>query len=171
LALALFFAGCAKEEALPSFEVTSFAFGDGETIPLRHTCEGDDLSPPLVFEGAPEGTAGYAIVMTEAGEDGEGDVARWAVWGIPAEPGGVEEGIPLGASPGDGLSQGRNDLDALGYSGPCPEDDGVRSFSFQAYALAAPLALEPGVSISHVTAALSELAIGSGALVGTYPSE
>jgi Raf kinase inhibitor-like YbhB/YbcL family protein len=174
LAAALLCAGCEEDDALPTFEVRSLAFGDGETIPERHTCDGDDLSPPLVFEGAPEETAGYAIVMYEAGEGGEGAAARWSVWGIPAEPGTVAEGIPVGVSPGGGLSQGRNALDVFGYSGPCPtekpeaEQSDTRRYVFYVYALSAPLDLEPGVSIPHVLTALSERAIARGHLVGVY---
>lgn len=175
LAAAFLAAGCAEEEeGLPAFELRSFAFGDGETIPERHTCDGEDLSPPLVFEGAPAETAGYAVVMWELGGEGGERGARWAVWGIPPGPSAIGEGIPVGISPGGGLAQGRNAIDVFGYSGPCPsekpegEQSETRSYLLHAYALSAPLELEPGVSIGHVLSALSERAIARGALTGVY---
>jgi Raf kinase inhibitor-like YbhB/YbcL family protein len=173
LAAAFSFAACEQEDALPTFEVTSFAFGDGETMPERHTCEGDDLSPPLVFDGAPEDTAGYAVLMIEIGLEGEDDVVRWALWGIAADAARVGEGIPVGISPGGGLSQGRNALDAFGYSGPCPgengeEDTKTHHYVFRAYALSAPIELEPGTSVPHVVDAISALAVARGEVVGVY---
>jgi Raf kinase inhibitor-like YbhB/YbcL family protein len=163
---------CAEDEELPTFEVTSFAFGEGETIPARHTCDDEDLSPPLVFDGAPPETAGYAVLVYELGEGGDADMLRWSLWDVPAEPGTIGEGIPVDVSPGDGLSQGRNALDVFGYSGPCPGDDtggsGERSYVFRVYALSAPLGIEPGVSERHVVEAISNCAIASGELAGVY---
>jgi phosphatidylethanolamine-binding protein (PEBP) family uncharacterized protein len=44
-----------------SLSLTSTAFPSGARIPARHTCEGEDLSPPLAWSGAPPGTRSFAL--------------------------------------------------------------------------------------------------------------
>ena len=48
--------------ALSTMQVTSTAFGNHQAIPAKHTGEGDDVSPALAWQGAPEGTKGYAVI-------------------------------------------------------------------------------------------------------------
>jgi Raf kinase inhibitor-like YbhB/YbcL family protein len=171
-------AACASNDALPSFTVASLAFGDGETIPERHTCAGADLSPPLRFEGAPEGTASFAVVMLQA-DDGASPVARWLVWGIPAAAAAIGEGVPTGESPLPGIAQGTNGLDAIGYSGPCPAevadgedpDTAIHRYLFRAYALSAAPAVEPGASVPELLAAIDGLVIAKGSIEGFWGAE
>jgi len=169
---------CAQDEAPPSFEVTSLSFGDGETIPKRHTCDGDDLSPPLRFDGAPAGTACFAVVMYQA-DEGQTAVAHWLAWRIPAGAAGLGEGVPRGEAPYQGVLQGTNDLDVIGYSGPCADeveegedpDTATHRYVFMAYALSAGPAVDPGASAASLLAAMDGLVVGQGALEGFYGAE
>ena len=120
LAYGLAATACAQDETPTALEVTSLAFGDGETIPKRHTCDGGNISPPLRFDGAPAGTVTYAVVMYRA-DEGQAATALWIAWGIPAAAAGIGEGVPHGEAPHQGVFQGSNDLDVIGYSGPCAE--------------------------------------------------
>src|SRR5687767_2186896 len=45
--------------------ITSPAFAHDGTIPTEHTCEGDDLSPPLAWSGAPAGTRSFALIVDD----------------------------------------------------------------------------------------------------------
>ena len=47
------------------FEIRSVAFTEGGEIPTRHTCQGEDLSPPLAWSGAPAGTKSLALVVDD----------------------------------------------------------------------------------------------------------
>jgi Raf kinase inhibitor-like YbhB/YbcL family protein len=171
-------AACAGGDELPSFEVTSLSFGDGETIPGRHTCDGADTSPPLRFEGAPEETVSYALVMYKA-DEGEAAVAHWIVWGIGADAAGLGEGVPLGEAPLAGVAQGTNDLGVVGYSGPCAEeveegedpDTATHRYVFQAYALSGTPVVDPAATAGQLLAALDGLAVAEGAIEGFYATE
>ena len=44
-----------------SFSLSSPAFEQGNRIPTRHTCEGEDTSPFLQWSAAPEGTKSFAL--------------------------------------------------------------------------------------------------------------
>ncbi|MCK9461263.1 MAG: YbhB/YbcL family Raf kinase inhibitor-like protein [Proteobacteria bacterium] len=177
-AFGAFVSACAGGDELPSFEVTSLAFGDGETIPAKHTCQAEDRSPPLRFEGAPEETASYAIVMIQA-DEGADAVARWLLWGVAAEAAGIAGGVALGEEPAAGLSQGTNDLGVVGYSGPCPaeveegepEDTATHRYVFRAYALSQPPAVDPGALAGQLLAAIDDLVIATGSLEGVWAAE
>jgi len=179
-------AACAGEDDLPSLEVTSLAFGDGETIPARHTCEGAGISPPLRFEGAPAQTTSYAVVMFRAAEGGdvEGDeeeaaIAQWLVWGISAEASGVGEDVPHGEAPLAGLAQGTNDAGVVGYTGPCAEetekeeapDTATHRYVFQVYALSGAPVVDPAATAGQLLTAIDGLAVAKGSLEGFFTAQ
>ena len=41
---------------MPGLVLTSPSFDEGGAIPVRHSCDGTDISPALDWEGAPHGT-------------------------------------------------------------------------------------------------------------------
>jgi hypothetical protein len=45
--------------------LTSSAFADGGEIPVRYTCDGDNVSPPLAWSNLPEGTRSLALVVDD----------------------------------------------------------------------------------------------------------
>ena len=63
-----------------ALDVTSSAFDEGGAIPSRYTCDGDDVSPPITWSGAPEGTAAYALIVDDpdarAGSTGSWPTSR-----------------------------------------------------------------------------------------------
>jgi phosphatidylethanolamine-binding protein (PEBP) family uncharacterized protein len=69
----------------------SAAFEDGQPIPSRHTCEGEDVSPALDWTSPPAGTRSLALVVEDPDAPG-GTFTHWLAWGI--EPGalGLAEG-------------------------------------------------------------------------------
>ena len=101
---------------MAEFEVTSPAFEQGQPIPRRHTCEGEDVLPPLAWRGVPEGTGSLALVVDDSDAPG-GTFSHWRAWGIAPAAGGLGEGE---APP----SEGRNDFGSVGWRGPCPPPEG-----------------------------------------------
>ena len=51
--------------SMPEVELASGAFKEGELIPKKHTCEGDDLSPPLRWNHPPAGTRSFALIADD----------------------------------------------------------------------------------------------------------
>jgi phosphatidylethanolamine-binding protein (PEBP) family uncharacterized protein len=49
--------------AKPSLELTSPAFTDNGTLPTEFTCEGEGISPPLSWQGVPDGTQSLVMIM------------------------------------------------------------------------------------------------------------
>jgi Raf kinase inhibitor-like YbhB/YbcL family protein len=144
------------------FTLTSPAFTDGSPIPREHSCRGEDVSPALVWRGAPAGTA--ALVLFVDDPDG-GDWVHWSVLDLTAGDGELPRGVSPSADP---PQQGRNDFRRTGYGGPCPPS-GTHHYRFTLYALAAPLGLPGHPDGAAVRAALKTATVlGTVILVGTF---
>jgi Raf kinase inhibitor-like YbhB/YbcL family protein len=142
------------------FTLASAAFGDGEPIPRRHTCQGEDLSPPLTWTGLPAGTAALAIIVDDP--DARGWV-HWVAHGIPPAPGGLAEG----ASGGGALAEGETTWGTVGWRGPCPPS-GTHRYVFSVYALDGPLDPGRAPTADQLRAAMRGHILGEASLAGTY---
>jgi Raf kinase inhibitor-like YbhB/YbcL family protein len=165
-------AACDEGAGYPPLTVRSAAFGDGETIPLRHTCDGDDISFPLEFDDLPDRTVSFAVIMDEPAAEA-GRFTHWLLWGVPAASAFVGEGLPQIESLPSGLVQGTNSGGALGYSGPCPaeEDKAERRYVVRAYALDAFPELAAGAERKALKRAIDGHIVGYGELEGFYKRE
>lgn len=120
------------------------AFEDGR-IPVRFTCDGGAISPPLVVEGLPSGTESVAIFAEWL--RGYSPGTTWLLWNLPPDdPLDVPAGIPKVPRPETpaGAVQGTNDGGFVGYRSPCHETPGQNDYRFAVLALTSPPDLEPG---------------------------
>jgi Raf kinase inhibitor-like YbhB/YbcL family protein len=155
-----------KEGQAMAFELTSSAFAQGETIPVKYTCDGDDLSPPLEWHDPPEGTQSFALVN----DDPDAPVGTWDHWilfNLPGEAGSLPEGVPSDAELPDGSRQGQNSWRRPGYGGPCPPS-GTHRYFFKLYALDTTLDLVSGVNKKQLLQAMEGHILGEAELIGVY---
>ena len=141
-------------------ELTSSAFTDGEPIPARHTCDGDDLSPSLAWTDPPEGTVSVALCLDDP-DAGRYPFTHWLAWNLPAAAGGIAEGE---AAP----AEGRNDFGAPGYRGPCPPPGKPHRYVFTLYALDAEPELGSSDRRLSFDKAIEGHVLATAALTGTY---
>jgi Raf kinase inhibitor-like YbhB/YbcL family protein len=141
-------------------ELTSAAFADGEPIPTRHTCDGDDLSPPLAWTEPPDGAATLGLCVDDP-DAGRYPFTHWLAWALPAEAGELAEGE---AAP----SEGRNDFGAPGYRGPCPPPGKPHRYVFTLYALDAELELGPSDRRLSFDKAVDGHVLATATVTGTY---
>lgn len=103
--------------------LTSAAFQHRGLIPGRHTCDGDDVSPQLVWTGAPATTQSLALIIEDPdAPDSHAPTMTWVHWilyNIPAQSHDLPEGVAANQLP-PGTLQGMNDWHRTGYGGPCP---------------------------------------------------
>jgi hypothetical protein len=146
-------------------ELFSRAFAPGATIPTRHTCDGEDLSPPLAWTDAPEGTRAFALIVDDPDAPGRTWV-HWIAWDLDASARALPEGIPATAST---PRQGMNDFRKHGYGGPCPpRGRGAHRYFFRLYALDRPLSLPPSTTRAELDAAMAGRVLATGELMGKY---
>lgn len=151
----------AEGAELVPFGLESAGFADSAAIPVRYTCDGDDLSPPLAWSDPPGGTASFALLVDDPDAPG-GAFTHWIAWGFAGETGEHAEGSPA-------PSEGENGFGGNGYRGPCPPPgDGPHRYVFRLFALDAELDLADGASKGAFQDALRGSVLGVAELVGTY---
>ena len=106
-------------------KITSPSFRDGENIPDKYTCYGQDTSPALLIQGIPSTAKTLAILVTDP-DAPSGLWTHWIAYNIP-----LLSVIAEGSAPGE---QGINTDGARSYGGPCPPS-GTHHYIFQVYAL------------------------------------
>jgi Raf kinase inhibitor-like YbhB/YbcL family protein len=111
--------------AAEPFVLTSSAFKDGMPLATKNAgniktnpnCVGDNVSPPLAWANAPEGTKSYVILMVDPdGQNGLG-VVHWIAYGIPASVTGFTENEV--SAPSDKFVGGKGSAGKDIYVGPC----------------------------------------------------
>jgi Raf kinase inhibitor-like YbhB/YbcL family protein len=154
-------AGAREVLKMGELQISSSAFVHNGTIPVRHTCDGEDVSPPLAFGGVPAAARSLVLVVDDP-DAPVGDWVHWVVWNIAPETRLVGEGnVPAGGS------QGRNGWGRNGYGGPCPPS-GTHRYFFKLYALDTTLPLAPGSSKRELERAMEGHVLARGELVGRY---
>ena len=158
----------ATTEEVPAMtlELTSTAFSEGQPIPARYTCTGEDISPPLAWRGAPPGTQSFALIMDDPDAPGRTWV-HWVVFNLPASATGLPAAIRSdGDLPGEAV-HGQNSWRRNDYGGPCPPS-GTHRYFFKVYALDTALDLARGATKEQVLTALAGHVLAEGQLMGTY---
>ena len=150
-------------------KVTSSAFSNKGIIPLQYACDilGSDMSPPLAFSNIPQGTKSLAVILDDPDVPG-GAFNHWVIFNIPASPGKLDEGIPRDGELEDGIRQGTNGTEQIGYFGPCPPPKETHRYVCKAFALDTVLNLEAGANKKQLLSAMKKHILGRGKLVGLF---
>lgn len=144
-------------------ELKSSAFENGSLIDNKYTCDGLDISPPLTWSNAPEGTQSFVLICDDP-DAPMGTWDHWIIFNLPASTTSLSEAIktfPQGTCFGTN-SWGRQD-----YGGPCPPDREHRYF-FKLYALDKVLDLPQGATKEQVLKAMDIHVLSQAALIGRY---
>jgi len=154
------------EEAVVPFEISSPAFGNGDAIPVQFSCDGDDISPALVWTEPPAGTQSFAIIMDDP-DAPMGTWVHWVVYNIPASTRELEENMPTTPELSNGIMQGYTSARSTGYHGPCPPS-GTHRYFFKLYALDTMLSLSDKADKKELLAAMEGHILTNVELMGTF---
>lgn len=150
-----------------AFELKSGAFGAGQNIPGQFTCDGEKISPPLAWSGAPQRTATFTLIVDDP-DAPHGTFAHWVLCNIPANIDHLDRHVPQTQRLENGAVQGRNDFGSLGYGAPCPPKGTSHRYRFMLYALDVTLHLPTGATRQQALEAMHGHILGQAQLVGTY---
>lgn len=149
------------------FRIESPAFKEGQMIPSRFTCKGEDISPALHWTAPPAGTRSFVLIAEDPDAPG-GVWTHWVVFNLPASARAMPENVPKqGDVPGGGL-QGLNSFGHIGYGGPCPPPGNPHHYFFRLYALDTMLSLKAGASKQDVLNAAKGHMLGQAHWMGLF---
>ena len=150
--------------------LTSSAFTHQGSIPQQYTCQGRDVSPPLSWSGAPEGSKGFVLIVDDPDAPDPAAPRRtwvhWVLYAIPTGTASLPEAIVPAKLPA-GTREGTNDWNRTGYGGPCPPVGRHRYFH-KLYALDVELPDLGPARKAEVEKAMEGHVIAKAELIGTY---
>ena len=153
-----------------SLKLSSPAFDPNGSIPKKYTCEGDDVSPALAWEGAPKGTKSLVLIVDDPdAPDPKAPKMTWVHWvlyDIPPDAKGLAEKTTSTTLP-KGTREGLNDWKRTGYGGPCPPVGRHRYFH-KLYALDVVLGDLGKPTKAELEKRMKGHILGQIELVGTY---
>ena len=153
-----------------ALQITSSAFQAGGAIPAAFTCEGQDVSPPLAWSGAPSNTQSYALIVDDPDAPDPAKPQRvyvhWVVYNMPVDATSLSENASKSGMP-KGALQGKNDWGKAEYGGPCPPIGRHRYF-FKLYALDTKLTGLSSPTKADLERAMKGHIVASGEIIGTY---
>ncbi len=147
-------------------KLISSAFGEGEMIPSKYTCDGPDISPPLEWTEAPEGVQSFALISDDP-DAPVGTWVHWVIYDIPCNVNKLPENVPKTGTLENGARQGRNDFGRTGYGGPCPPG-GTHRYYFKLFALNRKLNLKPCITKKELLKAMEGHILAEAQLMGRY---
>lgn len=148
--------------AADKFSISSSAFSNNKTIPLKYTCDHENLSPPLTWNSAPKKTASYALIVSDP-DAPAGVWYHWVVYNIPKETSSLKENMfPTGSS------MGKNSWGNEKYNGPCPPPGKLHHYVFTLYALDENLSFTSTPDAEKIIAAMQGHVLKTAVITGVF---
>lgn len=174
LSLTAMLCACAPQEIQQqvngSLQVNSTTVAAG-AIPDKCACKGPGISPQISWTDPPPGTQSFALIMDDkdapVGHLHRHYFVHWLAFDMPADKRELTEGLPSQPLP-DGTQQGKNDVGAFGYSGPCPDAGSTHHYAITVYALDTKLGLPVDTKGRQLLKAIDGRILARGQIVGTY---
>ena len=150
-----------------AFEFTSSEFKQNEAIPKQYTCDGSDISVPLSWKNAPEGSKSFALIADDP-DAPRGTWVHWVLYDLPADVRELSAAIGHEESLQNGAKQGKNDFGKIGYGGPCPPSGSAHRYYFKLYALDQMTGLRSKATKQQLLDAMKGHVLAEAQLTGTY---
>jgi Raf kinase inhibitor-like YbhB/YbcL family protein len=151
---------------ITTMRLFSSAFRDGDLIPTKYTCDGENVSPPLEWESVPGSATSLALIMDDP-DAPFGLFVHWLLFDLPATESGLAEGIGIVGPMAGGGTQGTNGFGKISYGGPCPPG-GAHRYYFHFYALDIKIGLPAGVGRADLDSEIHGHIIAEAHLMGRY---
>lgn len=149
--------------------VSSKSFKDGQIMPKKYTCAGDNTSPHIFWSNVPEATKTFVLICDDPDAPTQDPWVHWIVFNIPATQNELEENY---LSENSELCQGLNSFNKQEYGGPCPPiGHGMHHYAFKVYALDTKLELESGATKNDLESAMIGHILATGELIGKFMRE
>ena len=159
----------AQELDSKKFEIKSSAFENNEMIPKLYTCDGNNISPSIIWTSVPNGTKSLALICDDP-DAPSGTWVHWVIYNIRPSPSELPTKVLSQIATPFGAKQGINDFQKIGYGGPCPPN-GTHRYFFKLYALDTKLDLSDDVTKDQLLNAIEGHVLGKTELIGKYTKQ
>jgi Raf kinase inhibitor-like YbhB/YbcL family protein len=139
-------------------------FKEGDFIPKKYSCDGDNLSPDFEVHGIPEGTTCLALIMEDP-DARKRTFVHWVMWNMSFKT----EEFSSKELPGSAI-EGLNSAEKSGYIGPCPPS-GTHRYFFKLFALDTSMSLAPESTSQDLETAMQGHIVAQTELVGMYTKQ
>ncbi|MGA3292405.1 MAG: YbhB/YbcL family Raf kinase inhibitor-like protein [Candidatus Acidiferrales bacterium] len=172
-----------RPNVTPPLKLSSPAFTDGGTIPIKYTCSATTpppsgpmqislgVSPLLQWTNVPKGTASFVLILHDADAHvakAFDDIPHWVVFNIPGDATQLPEGVPPDAPLANGTMQGNNMMRRAAYQGPCAPPGAPHHYTFELYALDTKLDLPQGASRADIEKAMDGHVLSATVYIGLF---
>jgi len=141
-------------------KIQSSAFQNNGYIPVKYTCDGENINPPLEILDAPEKAKSLVLVMDDP-DAPMGTWVHWILWNINPQIQEISENsVPTGAI------QGKTNRENC-YSGPRPPS-GTHRYFFKLFALDNTLDLSKEIEATTLMQRIQNNIIDQAELIGLY---
>ncbi len=155
-----------QEEYMHTVNIFSNSFKNNEKIPAKYTCQGEEASPQLHWDNIPENTKSIAIICDDP-DAPAGTWIHWIIFNIPPEMNELTEKFPHDSIMDNGIKQGLNSSNFVGYQGPCPPS-GEHRYFFKIYALDIILDIGYNIHKEDLLSVIDSHVLGYGEMIGLY---
>ena len=156
----------AVPDSTSGMALASASFAAGESIPRRYTLYGENLTPDMSWDKAPEATKSFALILRDPDASG-GSFVHWVAFNMPQDAKGLPEGLGRDSILPFGGMQGTNSFQRVGYDGPKPPS-GTHHYYFDLYALDGMLELDQTATAGRLQQAMKGHVLAHASLMGKY---
>jgi Raf kinase inhibitor-like YbhB/YbcL family protein len=152
------------QPTMGNIALKSSAFKEGETIPKKYTCDGDDINPMLEIRNVPPEAKSLALIVDDPDATRGVPWDHWTLWNInPRTQYISEDTLP------DGVVLGTTSFGHQKYGGPCPQKGSKpHRYMFKLYALDVVLDIPAGATKAEVEKAMEGHILDQTILTGLY---
>jgi Raf kinase inhibitor-like YbhB/YbcL family protein len=143
-------------------KAVSPSFENGGLMPAKFTCDGENISPEISWEGVPGNVKSLSLICDDP-DAPSGDFVHWVVFNIPVEVNGFKENARVSEI----ADLGSTDFGRPGYGGPCPPS-GTHHYHFKVYALDEMLEIDKNIDKYDLLDKMEGHILAKGELVGLY---
>ncbi|HPH78690.1 MAG TPA: YbhB/YbcL family Raf kinase inhibitor-like protein [bacterium] len=145
-----------------TMKITSPSFDNGQKIPAKFTCDGENINPALNITNVPENARSLVLIVDDP-DAPMGTWTHWTLWNItPASQIDIAEN----SQPNEAIA-GNTSSGQAGYDGPCPPN-GTHHYYFKIYALDDVLNLSANANVEQLVSTMNDHIIDYAELIGIY---
>lgn len=153
-----------------AFRIETNAFQPGGNIPANHSKDGGNKSPLIRWVDAPAEAQAFALVVEDPDVTGE-PFCHWLVYDIPKDLTQLDPTMLHAGTVENGIHQGMNDFDEMGWGGPQPPQGEKHQYVFRLFALKKPLNAGEGLRRKDLLAKIEDAGVIDRAeITGFYKS-